>query len=77
MDKLSPLFLSHGAPTLPLESGAVSDFLKQLGQTLPTPKAILVISAHWETKQSMVSAATHPRTIHDFSGFPKALYQMQ
>lgn len=77
MDKLPTLFLSHGAPTLPLESGAVPDFLKQLGQTLPTPKAILVISAHWETKHPIVSAATHPLTIHDFSGFPKELYQMQ
>jgi 4,5-DOPA dioxygenase extradiol len=77
MDSLPALFLSHGAPTLPLESGAVPDFLKQLGQTLPTPKAILVISAHWETKSPIVSAATHPRTIHDFSGFPAELYQMQ
>lgn len=77
MDKLPALFLSHGAPTLPLESGAVPNFLKQLGQTLPTPKAILVISAHWETKHPIVSAATHPRTIHDFNGFPRELYQMQ
>lgn len=77
MNKLPTLFLSHGAPTLPLESGAVPDFLKHLGQTLPTPKAILVISAHWETKHPIVSAAPHPRTIHDFNGFAKALYQMQ
>lgn len=77
MNSLPALFLSHGAPDLPLQSGAAPDFLRQLGQTLPTPTAILIVSAHWNTQQPTVSAALHPRTIHDFSGFPAELYQMR
>lgn len=73
---LPAIFLSHGSPDLPLTSGAATDFLKQLGTELEKPKAILVISAHWGTGHPTVSAAPNPRTIHDFSGFPTALYQL-
>jgi 4,5-DOPA dioxygenase extradiol len=73
MTQLPAIFISHGAPDLPLQSGAASDFLKQLGQTIPKPQAILVISAHWNTRQPTISVAAKPRTIHDFSGFPEAL----
>ncbi len=77
MSQIPSLFISHGAPDLPLRSGAATDFLKQLRHKIATPQAILVISAHWDTQQPTVSMAAHPRTIHDFSGFPAALYQMQ
>ena len=71
------LFLSHGAPTLPLTDTPARTFLQQLGASLERPKAILVISAHWETAQPMVSAVERNETIHDFGGFPRALYEMR
>ena len=71
------LFLSHGAPTLPLTDTPARAFLSQLGHMLQRPKAILVISAHWETAQPMVSAVDRNETIHDFGGFPRALYDMR
>jgi 4,5-DOPA dioxygenase extradiol len=76
MTAIPSLFISHGAPDLPLQSGAAPDFLKQLSRSIHTPKAILVISAHWNTHQPTVSMAVKPRTIHDFSGFPKELDEM-
>jgi 4,5-DOPA dioxygenase extradiol len=71
------LFLSHGAPTLPLTDTPARSFLQQLGHTLERPKAILVISAHWETAVPAVNAVDSNETIHDFGGFPRALYDMR
>ena len=71
------LFLSHGAPTLPLEPGETGMAWQRLGAQLPRPSAILVISAHWETSIPTVSRAVQPETIHDFSGFPEALYNLR
>jgi 4,5-DOPA dioxygenase extradiol len=71
------LFLSHGAPTLPLTDTPARAFLSQLGGALAPPKAIVVISAHWETAAPTVSAVERNATIHDFGGFPRALYDMR
>lgn len=76
MDSLPTLFLFHGAPDLPLQEGAVVEFLRSLHQHFAKPKAILVVSAHWYSAMPLVSAAVAPRTIHDFSGFPAALYKL-
>lgn len=74
---LPVLFLSHGAPTLPLEPGKTGVAWQRFGAQLPKPSAILVISAHWETSIPTVSRAAQPETIHDFSGFPEALYKLR
>jgi 4,5-DOPA dioxygenase extradiol len=78
MTNLPTLFISHGAPTLAIESSPAHQFLLGLGKTLPRPKAILIASAHWESMGGpAVSLAAQPETIHDFGGFPDALYQIQ
>jgi len=74
---LPSLFLSHGAPTLPLTDTPAREFLSQIGGTLERPKAILVISAHWETAVPTVNAVKSNETIHDFGGFPRALYDLR
>ncbi|RZI43314.1 dioxygenase [Herbaspirillum sp. HC18] len=78
MTRLPTLFVSHGSPMLALEESPASLFLRQLGGTLPRPRAILVASAHWESRGGpAVSLAKQPETIHDFGGFPPALYELQ
>jgi len=70
------LFVSHGAPTFALEPGIAGPRLTALGRTLPRPEAVLVVSPHWMTAQPQVATAPQPRTIHDFSGFADALYDI-
>ncbi|MEX2482816.1 MAG: class III extradiol ring-cleavage dioxygenase [Gammaproteobacteria bacterium] len=74
---LPTLFISHGAPTLALADSPARRFLSELGQSLPRPRAIVVVSAHWETDQVSVLAASCLDTIHDFFGFPDELYTLR
>lgn len=77
MSPLPTLFISHGAPTLAITDSPARRFLLALGKSLPRPKAILVASAHWETRgDPAVSFAAQPDTIHDFGGFPDELHAM-
>lgn len=77
MSRLPTLFVSHGAPTWALEPGIAGALLGDVGKALPRPEAVLVVSPHWMTHGTAVSAAAQPRTIHDFGGFPEALYRLQ
>ncbi|GAA4362410.1 4,5-DOPA dioxygenase extradiol [Hymenobacter saemangeumensis] len=74
------LFIGHGSPMNALEDNAFTRRLRQLGQQLregPRPNTILVVSAHWQTRGTFVTGNQRPATIHDFGGFPQALFDMQ
>ena len=71
------LFIGHGSPMNAIEDNEFSKRWKKLGQEIPKPKAVVVVSAHWLTKGTHVTAMPNPKTIHDFGGFPKPLYEVQ
>jgi 4,5-DOPA dioxygenase extradiol len=77
MQRLPALFLSHGSPMLALQDSPAGRFLDGLGNSLPTPRAIVVASAHYESATPRVGADPAPATVHDFGGFPDALYQLR
>jgi len=74
---LPSLFISHGSPMLALQPGASGPALARLATGLPRPKAIVVVSAHWESRELLVTGGAKPQTWHDFHGFPAALYAVQ
>jgi 4,5-DOPA dioxygenase extradiol len=76
-DKMPVLFIGHGSPMNAIEDNEFSRSWHELGQTLPLPKAILCVSAHWETAGTFVTSMPTPPTIHDFGGFPRELYDVQ
>ncbi len=71
------LFIGHGSPMNAIEDNVFSREMQRLGKDVAKPKAILMVSAHWETKGTFVTAQEKPPTIHDFGGFPQALFDVQ
>jgi 4,5-DOPA dioxygenase extradiol len=76
MSPLPSLFVSHGAPDLVVSGHQAAHFLTHLGRELPRPKAILIVSAHWERSELAVTTSPAPPTIHDFTGWPEELYRI-
>jgi 4,5-DOPA dioxygenase extradiol len=71
------LFLGHGSPMNAIEDNAYRRSWEALGKRLRRPKSILCVSAHWETRGVYVTGSEHPETIHDFNGFPRALFEVR
>lgn len=76
-EKMPVLFIGHGSPMNAIEDNAFSKRWQQMGKEIPRPKAVVVVSAHWLTKGTMVTAMPNPKTIHDFGGFPQTLFDVQ
>jgi 4,5-DOPA dioxygenase extradiol len=76
-EKMPVLFLGHGSPMNAIEENEFVAGFRNVSKFIPTPKAILCVSAHWETPGTFVTAMEMPPTIHDFGGFPQALFDVQ
>jgi 4,5-DOPA dioxygenase extradiol len=76
-EQMPVLFLGHGSPMNAIEENEFVAGFRNIGKTITRPNAILCISAHWETRGTFVTAMKKPNTIHDFGGFPQALFDVQ
>ena len=78
---LPPIFLSHGSPMIALEPGAAGEFMQRLGRAIDSafgrPRAIVAVSAHTLARRNVVLGAASHATVHDFGGFPDALYKLR
>jgi 4,5-DOPA dioxygenase extradiol len=75
--KMPVLFVGHGSPMNAIEDNEFSQRWKMMGRQLPTPKAVLVVSAHWLTRGTQITAMENPKTIHDFGGFSRELHEVE